>query len=74
MDKTGCKLTSDQIADIGKAFSIIDQNGNGYFFTRDLKMFLSLLGQNQTEADLEDLINKFDTEGKNFSCKIKLIC
>lgn len=72
------KLTGDQIVDISNAFTIIDLNKNGYILTRYLESFLTLLGQNLTQAELEELILEFDTEGEKIpfslvqNCSIKV--
>merc|ERR1712110_813754 len=49
------QLTEEQIAEFKEAFSLFDKDGDGTI-TRSL-------GQNPTEAELQDMINEVDADG-----------
>ena len=57
------QLTEEQIAKFKEAFSICDKDGDGTITTKELGTVMRSLGQNPTEAELQDEINKFDTDG-----------
>ena len=48
------KLTKEQIAEIKEAFSLYDKDGNGTISTKELGTALRSLGQNPTEAEIQD--------------------
>ena len=48
--------------EILEAFHAFDKNGNGTIATEDFGTVLRSLGQNPTEEELEDMINKMDTD------------
>ena len=49
--------------EILEAFHAFDKNGNGTIAIEDFGTVLRSLGQNPTEAEMEDMINKMDTDG-----------
>ncbi|XP_037050204.1 calmodulin-A-like [Bradysia coprophila] len=57
------ELTDEQIADFKEAFSLFDKNGNGSISTKELGTVMRSLGQNPTDAELQDMINEVDADG-----------
>ncbi len=55
--------TEEQIAEFKEAFLLFDNNSDGTITTKELGTFMRSLGQNPTEAELQDLINEFDADG-----------
>ena len=47
-----------------EAFSLFDKDGDGTITAQELGAVLCSLGQNYTEAELQDMINKADTDGE----------
>ncbi|GAA5877691.1 hypothetical protein JCM8547_003799 [Rhodosporidiobolus lusitaniae] len=52
-----------QIAEFKEAFSLFDKDGDGTITTRELGTVMRSLGQNPTEAELQDMINEVDADG-----------
>ena len=48
------QLTEEQIAEFKEAFSLFDKDGDGTITTKELGTVMRSLGQNPTEADLDD--------------------
>ncbi|OUC43302.1 EF hand [Trichinella nativa] len=61
------QLTEEQIAEFKEAFSLFDKDGDGTITTKELGTVMRSLGQNPTEAELQDMINElsWDLEKKN---------
>merc|ERR1711993_116114 len=57
------QLTEEQIAEFREAFSLFDKDGDGTITTRELGTVMRSLGQNPTEAELQDMINEVDADG-----------
>ncbi|VDO73750.1 unnamed protein product [Heligmosomoides polygyrus] len=57
------QLTEEQISAFREAFSMFDKNGDGTFTTKSLGTLMRSLGQNPTEAELQDMINEVDADG-----------
>jgi calmodulin len=57
-------LTEEQIAEFKEAFSLFDKDGDGTITTKELGTVMRSLGQNPTEAELQDMINEVDADGK----------
>jgi fructose/tagatose bisphosphate aldolase len=53
------QLTEEQIAEYKEAFSLFDKSGDGTITTKDLGTVIRALGKNPTEAELQDIINKY---------------
>lgn len=66
------KLTkSFLIPEFKEAFSLFDKDGDGTITTKELGTVMRSLGQNPTEAELQDMINEVDADGKCYLfCKI----
>jgi DNA polymerase III epsilon subunit-like protein len=58
-------LTKEQISEFKKAFVLFDHGGHGAMAinTKDLNAVMRSIELNPTEAELQDMINKFDTDG-----------
>ena len=52
------QLTEEQIAEFKEAFSLFDKDGDGTITTKELGTVMRSLGQNPTEAELQDMINR----------------
>ncbi|GAA5930746.1 hypothetical protein JCM21900_005682 [Sporobolomyces salmonicolor] len=57
------QLSEAQIAEFKEAFSLFDKDGDGTITTRELGTVMRSLGQNPTEAELQDMINEVDADG-----------
>ncbi|UKK01874.1 calmodulin [Theileria orientalis] len=55
------QLSEEQIAEFKEAFSLFDKDGDGSITTKELGTIMRSLGQNPTEAELQDMINEIDT-------------
>ncbi|XP_052768140.1 calmodulin-A-like [Mya arenaria] len=56
-------LTEEQIAEFKLAFSVFDKDGDGTIEATELADVLRNMGQNLTDADLEEMINEVDEDG-----------
>uniref|UniRef100_A0A182FKE1 Uncharacterized protein n=1 Tax=Anopheles albimanus TaxID=7167 RepID=A0A182FKE1_ANOAL len=59
---TADQLTEEQIAEFKEAFSLFDKDGDGTITTKELGTVMRSLGQNPTEAELQDMINEVDAD------------
>ncbi|CAL8098516.1 unnamed protein product [Calicophoron daubneyi] len=55
--------TEEQIAEFEEAFSFFGRDGDGTITTKELGTVMRSLGQNPTEAELQDTINEGDADG-----------
>ena len=56
------KLTEEQVAEFKEAFSLFAQDGDGTITTKDLGTVMRSLGQNPTEAELQDLTSQVEAD------------
>ena len=56
------QLTEEQIAEFKEAFALFDKDGDGTITTKELGTVMRSLGQNPTEAELQDMINEVIAE------------
>ena len=54
-------MTEEQIAEFKEAFSLFDKDGDGTITTKELGTVMRSLGQNPTEAELQDMINEVNS-------------
>ena len=52
------------LVEFKEAFSLFDKDGDGTITTKELGTVMRSLGQNPTEAELQDMINEVDADGK----------
>ncbi|KAM3145871.1 hypothetical protein pb186bvf_002166 [Paramecium bursaria] len=63
LKKMAEQLTEEQIAEFKEAFALFDKDGDGTITTKELGTVMRSLGQNPTEAELQDMINEVDADG-----------
>merc|ERR1712166_254283 len=56
-------LTEEQITEFKEAFSLFDKDGDGTITTKELGTVMRSLGQNPTQAELQNMINEVDADG-----------
>jgi len=56
-------LKEEQIAEFKEAFALFDKDGDGTITTKELGTVMRSLGQNRTEAELQDMIHEVDADG-----------
>ena len=56
------KLTEEQVAEFKEAFSLFDKDGDGTITTKELGTVMRSLGQNPTEAELQDLVSQEEAD------------
>ncbi|KAF9296233.1 hypothetical protein BGZ74_010417 [Mortierella antarctica] len=57
------QLTESQLSEFKEAFSLFDKDSDGTITTKELGTVMRSLGQNPTEADLQDMVNEVDADG-----------
>ena len=53
-----------RFSEFKEAFLLFDKDGDGTITTKELGTVMRSLGQNPTEAELQDMINEVDADGK----------
>ena len=61
-DTTGL-LSDSQLQDLRSVFDLFDTNGNGTISAKELGTIMRSIGQDPTEAELQDMINDRDSDG-----------
>lgn len=56
-------LSTKEISEIRKAFSVFDVDGDGAISSKELAQVMRSFGLNPKEEDLQTMINKFDIDG-----------
>merc|ERR1719510_2369085 len=56
-------LTAEDLATLKEAFTVYDKNNDGTITTKELSTVMRSLGQNPTDAEVQDLINEVDVDG-----------
>ena len=56
-------LNEEKVNEFKEAFEIFDKNKDGYITTKELGDIMKNLGQNPSEAELQDMINEVDIDG-----------
>ena len=57
------KLSADQIAELKKAFDVMDANKDGFVTKDELKSLLKGLGEDVTDEVVDEMISIADTNG-----------
>ncbi|KAH6569233.1 hypothetical protein BASA50_002850 [Batrachochytrium salamandrivorans] len=56
-------LTEDEVTEFREAFALFDKDGDNTITTKELGTVMRSLGQNPTEAELQEMINELDADG-----------
>jgi len=56
-------LTAEDLATFKEAFTVYDKNNDGTITTKELSTVMRSLGQNPTDAEVQDMINEVDVDG-----------
>ncbi|MCQ2816093.1 MAG: EF-hand domain-containing protein [archaeon] len=57
---TDINLSTEKIREFKEAFEIFDKDKDGYITAKELKDIMKNLGQDPTDAELQDMINEVD--------------
>lgn len=57
------ELTEEQIAELKETFNLFDKDHDGTISVKELGVAMRALGQNPTEAELQDMIMEADRDG-----------
>ena len=56
-------LSDEKISELNETFKIFDKDKDGHISTKELGDIMKNLGQNPSEAELQNLVNEVDIEG-----------
>ncbi|CAI9116584.1 OLC1v1017770C1 [Oldenlandia corymbosa var. corymbosa] len=56
------QLTGEQMSEFAEVFSIVDKDKDGFISAEELRTVMRSIGQNPTEAELQDIFNKLDAD------------
>ncbi|KAI3872324.1 hypothetical protein MKX03_019591 [Papaver bracteatum] len=56
------QFTEDQISEYQEAFTLFDEDGDGYIIAKELSNAMRSMGNNPTEAEIQDMINEVDAD------------
>nr|XP_060632377.1 calmodulin-A-like [Anolis sagrei ordinatus] len=56
-------FSEEQVSEFKEAFLLFDKDGDGAITSQELGTVMRSLGQNPTEAELQEMIRKLDTDG-----------
>jgi len=56
-------LTPEDLSIFKEAFTVYDKNNDGTITTKELSTVMRSLGQNPTDAEVQDMINEVDMDG-----------
>ncbi|KAG7531187.1 hypothetical protein FFLO_04546 [Filobasidium floriforme] len=59
------QLVSSRFQEFKEAFSLFDKDGDGIITSKELGTVMRSLGQNPTEAELQEMVNEVDADGNN---------
>jgi len=62
------------VSEFREAFTLFDKNADGTISSHELGIVMRSLGQNPTEAELQDMINEVDVDGNVACCKNNTHC
>lgn len=60
-------------SDFQRAFDLFDPDGDGTITTLELGTIMRVIGQNPTEAELQDMVNEVDEDGQYDSATVNLL-
>lgn len=60
--------SDEQVAEFREAFSLFDRDNTGFISTRALGTVMRTLGDNPTEAQLQDMLDEVDQAGTGVLC------
>ena len=56
-------MNDEQVAEFREAFGLFDKDNDGSITSKELGTVMKSLGQNPTDAELQDMINEVDSDG-----------
>lgn len=73
LSEANCEHCFCSCTEFKEAFSLFDKDGDGTITTKELGTVMRSLGQNPTEAELQDMINEVDADGKENKCSLTIL-